>query len=49
MKNSKIKRFNFPNECDNEIFLRKKIIQISSSSDGSFICGSTTGFLNLKK
>ena len=45
MKNSKIKRFNFPNECDNEIFLRKKIIQISSSSDGSFICGSTTGFL----
>ena len=45
MKNSKIKRFNFPNECDNEIFLRKKIIQISSSSDGSFICGSTTSFL----
>ena len=39
MKNSKSKRFNFPNAVDNEIYFGKKIIQISSSSDGSFICG----------
>ena len=45
MKNSKSKRFNFPNAVDNEIYFGKKIIQISSSSDGSFICGSTSSFL----
>ena len=45
MKNSKSKRFNFINENDNEIFFRKKIIQIASSNDGSFICGSTQNFL----